>query len=411
MRPIHDFSGKSSASGPSAGGIDGVSVSGMRMSLKGWPQCSPERHLRALRRVKQGPSLHAQADQGVDNRTRGPLKARPHPPETALLAMTLHAPRTPLAMVSRDTPAPGAGQVLLRVRACAVCRTDLHIVDGELPLPRLPLVPGHEIVATVEALGAGVTAPHVGERVGVPWLGGSCGHCAYCSSQAENLCDDPVFTGYTCDGGFATHVLADARYCYSLAGLAMDDASAAPLMCAGLIGWRALKAAGEAPVLGLYGFGAAAHLIAQVAIGQGRTVFAFTRPDDDAAQAHARALGCDWAGGSDEPPPWPLDAAILFAPVGSLVPRALSRVRKGGRVVCAGIHMSDIPSFPYSLLWHERQVLSVANLTRRDGQEFLSLARQRPLQVARTAFALTQANEALSRLRDGHLVGAAVLVP
>jgi propanol-preferring alcohol dehydrogenase len=325
--------------------------------------------------------------------------------------MTLHAPRTPLAMVSRDTPAPGAGQVLLRVRACAVCRTDLHIVVGELPLPRLPLVPGHEIVATVEALGAGVTAPHVGERVGVPWLGGSCGHCAYCSSQAENLCDDPVFTGYTCDGGFATHVLADARYCYSLAGLAMDDASAAPLMCAGLIGWRALKAAGDAPVLGLYGFGAAAHLIAQVAIGQGRTVFAFTRPDDDAAQAHARALGCDWAGGSDEPPPWPLDAAILFAPVGSLVPRALSRVRKGGRVVCAGIHMSDIPSFPYSLLWHERQVLSVANLTRRDGQEFLSLARQRPLQVARTAFALTQANEALSRLRDGHLVGAAVLVP
>jgi propanol-preferring alcohol dehydrogenase len=325
--------------------------------------------------------------------------------------MTLHAPRTPLDMVSRDTPVPGPGEVLLRVRACAVCRTDLHIVDGELPLPRLPLVPGHEIVATVEALGPGVTAPLVGERVGVPWLGGSCGHCAYCSTQAENLCDEPVFTGYTRDGGFATHVLANARYCFSLAGLAMDDASAAPLMCAGLIGWRSLKAAGDAPVLGLYGFGAAAHLIAQVAVAQGRTVFAFTRPGDEAAQAHARALGCDWAGGSDQAPPWPLDAAILFAPVGSLVPTALARVRKGGRVVCGGIHMSDIPSFPYSLLWHERQVQSVANLTRRDGQEFLSLVRQHPLQVVRTTFALTQANDALARLRYGELIGAAVLVP
>ena len=337
--------------------------------------------------------------------------ARPDKLEAPLLAMTLHAPHTPLELVSRDTPSPGPGQVLLRVRACAVCRTDLHIVDGELPLPRLPLVPGHEIVATAEALGPGVTAPRVGERVGVPWLGGSCGHCAYCSTQAENLCDDPVFTGYTRDGGFATHVLADARYCFSLTGLALDDASAAPLMCAGLIGWRALKAAGDAPVLGLYGFGAAAHLIAQVAVGQGRTVFAFTRPGDEAAQAHARALGCDWAGDSDEQPPWPLDAAILFAPVGSLVPQALACVRKGGRVVCAGIHMSDIPSFPYSLLWHERQVLSVANLTRRDGQEFLALVRQKPLQVARTTFALTQANEALSQLREGRIVGAAVLVP
>jgi alcohol dehydrogenase, propanol-preferring len=328
-----------------------------------------------------------------------------------LLAMTLHAARTPLTPESRDTPAPGAGEVLLRVRACAVCRTDLHIVDGDLALSRLPLVPGHEIVGTVEALGAGVSTPHVGERVGVPWLGGSCGHCAYCGAQAENLCDQPTFTGYTRDGGFATHVLADARYCFSLRDLAMDDASAAPLMCAGLIGWRSLKAAGDAPVLGLYGFGAAAHLIAQVAVAQGRTVFAFTRPGDLAAQVHARSLGCDWAGGSDETPPWPLDAAILYAPVGALVPRALAHVRKGGRVVCAGIHMSDIPSFPYSLLWQERQLLSVANLTRRDGHEFLDLARKQPLRVSRTTFALTQANDALAQLRSGEVVGAAVLVP
>jgi propanol-preferring alcohol dehydrogenase len=330
---------------------------------------------------------------------------------TPVLAMTLQAARAPLTMVSRDTPRPGPGEVLLRVRACAVCRTDLHIVDGDLPLPHLPLVPGHEIVATVEALGVGVTKPYVGERVGVPWLGSSCGHCAYCGAQAENLCDEPTFTGYTRDGGFATHVLADARYCFSLQGLAMDDASAAPLMCAGLIGWRALKAAGDAPVIGLYGFGVAAHLIAQVALAQGRTVFAFTRPGDVEAQALARALACDWAGGSDESPPWPLDAAILFAPVGALVPRALAGVRKGGRVVCAGIHMSDIPSFPYSLLWQERQLLSVANLTRRDGQEFLALVRERPLRVARTSFALTHVNEALARLRAGELSGAAVLVP
>src|SRR5687767_9405114 len=288
---------------------------------------------------------------------------RPHNRAT-MLAMTLHAPGAPLEPVSRDTPAPGPGEVSLRVRACAVCRTDLHIVDGELPSPKLPLVPGHEIVGTVEALGAGVTTLHPGERVGVPWLGGTCGRCAYCDGDAENLCDEPVFTGYTRDGGFATHTLADARYCFSLEQLALDDAAAAPLLCAGLIGWRALKAAGDAPVLGLYGFGAAAHLMAQVARAQGRTVLAFTRAGDRAAQQLALDLGCDWAGGSDEPAPWPLDAAILFAPIGALVPTALAQVRKGGRVVCAGIHMSDIPSFPYSLLWHERQLLSVANLTR-----------------------------------------------
>jgi propanol-preferring alcohol dehydrogenase len=247
--------------------------------------------------------------------------------------------------------------------------------------------------------------------VGVPWLGGTCGHCAYCDLEAENLCDDAVFTGYTRDGGFATHALADARYCFSLEGLAMDDASAAPLLCAGLIGWRALKATGDASVIGLYGFGAAAHLMAQVALPQGRTVLAFTRPGDRAAQRLAHELGCTWAGGSDEAAPWPLDAAILFAPVGALVPTALAQVRKGGRVVCAGIHMSDIPSFPYSLLWQERQLLSVANLTRRDGDEFLALARQQHLRVSTTAFSLVRANEALDRLRRGALVGAAVLVP
>jgi alcohol dehydrogenase, propanol-preferring len=328
-----------------------------------------------------------------------------------MLAMTLHAAGAPLEPVSRDTPTPGPGEITLRVRACAVCRTDLHIVDGELPLPRLPLVPGHEIVGTVEALGAGVTGLRVGERVGVPWLGGTCGRCAYCDNHAENLCDEPVFTGYTRDGGFATHALADARYCFSLEQLAMDDASAAPLMCAGLIGWRALKAAGDAPVLGLYGFGAAAHLIAQVARAQGRTVLAFTRPGDQAAQQLALDLGCDWAGSSNQAAPWPLDAAILFAPVGALVPTALTQVRKGGRVVCAGIHMSDIPSFPYSLLWQERQLLSVANLTRADGDEFLALARSQPLRVRTTRFSLTHANEALARLRSGALTGAAVLMP
>jgi alcohol dehydrogenase, propanol-preferring len=328
-----------------------------------------------------------------------------------MLAMTLNAARTPLVPVQRELPLPGAGEVRLHVLACAVCRTDLHIVDGDLALPRLPLVPGHEIVGRVDALGAGVTSLHAGQRVGVPWLGGSCGVCPYCRTRSENLCDEPVFTGYTRDGGFATHALADASYCFSLEGLEMDDVSAAPLMCAGLIGWRALQAAGDAPVLGLYGFGAAAHLIAQVARAQGRTVHAFTRPGDRAAQDHARALGAAWAGGSDEQPPQRLDAAILFAPVGALVPAALAQVRKGGRVVCAGIHMSDIPAFPYSLLWQERQLVSVANLTRHDGEQFLALARGQRLEVSTTVFELAQANEALDRLRRGALIGAAVLRP
>ncbi|HSB99821.1 MAG TPA: zinc-dependent alcohol dehydrogenase family protein, partial [Burkholderiaceae bacterium] len=291
-----------------------------------------------------------------------------------------------------------------------VCRTDLHLVDGELPDPKVPVIPGHEIVGIVVAHGSGVSTPALGTRAGVPWLGHTCGQCPYCTSGRENLCPNARFTGYQRDGGYAEFVVAEARHVLPLPDR-YDDLHAAPLLCAGLIGYRAYAMAGPARRIGLYGFGAAAHLIAQVAVAQGRTVFAFTRPGDEAAQAHARSLGCDWAGGSDEAPPWPLDAAILFAPVGALVPTALARVRKGGRVVCGGIHMSDIPSFPYSLLWHERQVLSVANLTRRDGQEFLSLVRQQPLQVVRTTFALTQANDALARLRYGDLIGAAVLVP
>jgi propanol-preferring alcohol dehydrogenase len=327
-------------------------------------------------------------------------------------AMVLDAPRRPLRPLARALPPPGPGEVRLRVAACAVCRTDLHIVDGELPLPRTPLVPGHEIVGHVEALGEGVTALPLGARVGVPWLGGSCGACPYCARQAENLCDRPEFTGYTRDGGYATHVVARADYCFALDGLALSDAQAAPLMCAGLIGWRTLRLAGDdARVIGLYGFGAAAHLIAQVALAQGRTVYAFTRPGDAAAQALARALGAAWAGGSDEAPPRPLDAALLFAPVGALVPLALARLRKGGRVVCGGIHMSDIPAFAYSLLWHERQIVSVANLTRTDGDGFLAFARAHPLQVQITEFALADADAALAALREGRLVGAAVLRP
>jgi len=328
-----------------------------------------------------------------------------------MLAMILNGARSPLVATSRERPEPGPDEVRLRVSACAVCRTDLHIVDGELPSPRLPLVPGHEIVGRVEALGDAVTGMHIGQRVGVPWLGGTCGACPYCLRHAENLCDRPVFTGYSRDGGFATHAVAAAAYCFSLEDLALDDASAAPLMCAGLIGWRALQAAGDAQVLGLYGFGAAAHLMTQVARQQGRTVLAFTRPGDHAAQAHARALGADWAGSSDDTPPRELEAAILFAPVGALVPLALGHVRKGGRVVCAGIHMSDIPSFRYGLLWHERQLMSVANLTRHDGDAFLAHARRHPLTVTTTVFGLQQANDALDRLRRGELVGAAVLQP
>jgi len=328
-----------------------------------------------------------------------------------MLAMMLHASGTPLRLEQRPDPLPGKGEALLRVTACAVCRTDLHIVDGELPLPKLPLVPGHEIVGIVEALGDGAQDVSIGERVGVPWLGQACGHCPYCSEDRENLCDTPRFTGLHRDGGFATHVLADARFCHSLEGIALPDAQAAPLLCAGLIGWRSLKRAGEGQALGLYGFGAAAHLIAQVAVRQGRRVHAFVRPGDAAAIAHAHSLGAAWAGGSDEMPPEALDAAILFAPVGALVPQALRALRKGGRVVCGGIHMSDIPSFPYEILWNEREIRSVANLTRADGREFLDWVRANPIRVDVQTWPLDRADEALAALRDGRVTGAAVLLP
>jgi propanol-preferring alcohol dehydrogenase len=326
-------------------------------------------------------------------------------------AMTLIRRGEPLVLQERPDLVPGPGEVRLHTLACAVCRTDLHIVDGDLTLPRLPLVPGHEIVGRVDALGAGVRDLHLGQRVGVPWLAGTCGSCPHCAAQRENLCSSARFTGFSRDGGFATQVLADARYCFSLEGLDLSDVEAAPLLCAGLIGWRALKKAGNGPALGLYGFGASAHLIVQVAVAQKRRVYAFTRAGDRAAQAHALSLGAVWAGSSDETPPEVLDAAILFAPVGALVPTALAAVRPGGTVVCAGIHMSDIPSFPYALLWQERQLMSVANLTREDGREFLALAVGLPLQVRTTVYPLEQANDALQALRSGALQGAAVLVP
>lgn len=332
------------------------------------------------------------------------------PKDDRMHAMVLRQRNQPLVWEERSLPEPGAGQVRLRVLACAVCRTDLHVVDGDLPRPALPVVPGHEIVGVVEAVGPGVTAPAVGQKVGVGWLGHTCGECPYCAAERENLCDHPGFTGYTLDGGFATHAIADASFCLPLAAEA-DPVHTAPLLCAGLIGWRALKAAGPRGDLGLYGFGAAAHLIAQVAIRQGRRVYAFTRPGDEQAQTFALALGAVWAGGSDQLPDRPLDAAILFAPVGELVPLALAAVRKGGRVVCGGIHMSDIPSFPYHLLWEERELVSVANLTRRDGTEFLELVARAPLQVHAVPYPLCAANEALADLRSGRLNGAAVLVP
>jgi propanol-preferring alcohol dehydrogenase len=305
---------------------------------------------------------------------------------------------------------PGPGEIRVKVAACAVCRTDLHVVDGELPDPRLPIIPGHEIVGRVDALGPGVTDLRLGARVGIPWLGGTCGACPYCRDGRENLCDHPVFTGYTRDGGFATAAVADARYAFPL-GEAGDDVALAPLLCAGLIGWRSLALAGDGKRIGLYGFGASAHIVAQVAAWQGRSVHAFTRPGDTASQAFARRLGAAWAGGSDQPPPEPLDAAIIYAPVGALVPLALRAVRKGGRVVCAGIHMSDLPSFPYRLLWEERQLVSVANLTRRDGIDFLALAPRIRLVTETTTYPLAQANQALADLRAGRFEGAAVLVP
>ena len=328
-------------------------------------------------------------------------------------AMVLEQTRTPLIMRERPTPRPAQGEILVEIAACGVCRTDLHVVDGELPHPKLPIVPGHEIVGRIAAIGSGVAGFAVGDRVGVPWLGFTCGICAYCSAGRENLCDRPLFTGYTRDGGYATHTIADARYCFPLPEQ-MDDAEAAPLLCAGLIGWRSYRMAGEGitlRVLGLYGFGAAAHILCQVADWQGRRVYAFTRSGDTAAQAFAKSLGATWAGGSDELPPEPLDAAIIFAPVGALVPLALAAVRKGGRVVCGGIHMSDIPSFPYRLLWEERHVVSVANLTRRDAVEFLSIAPQAGVETQVARYALADANAALSDLREGRLQGAAVLIP
>jgi propanol-preferring alcohol dehydrogenase len=313
-------------------------------------------------------------------------------------------------MRSLAKPMPGQRQVLVRVAACGVCRTDLHVVDGELAKPKLPIVPGHEIVGRVEAVGTGVDRFRVGERVGIPWLGHTCGECSYCRSGHENLCDAPAFTGYQIDGGYAEYTVADAGYCFALPD-AYPDLEAAPLLCAGLIGYRSLRTAGDARNLGIYGFGAAAHIVAQVARFQGRSVYAFTRPGDASAQAFARELGCAWAGGSDEAPPAELDAAVIFAPVGALVPVALAHVRKGGTVVLGGIHMSDVPAMPYELLWGERVVRSVANLTRRDAEEFLALAAEAPIRIHAVPFRLTAANEALDQLRSGKLTGAAVLVP
>ncbi len=326
-------------------------------------------------------------------------------------AMVLAAPKTPLVMEERPDPTPGPGEIRVRVGACAVCRTDLHVVDGDLPPLRASIVPGHEIVGRIDALGAGVSGLAIGERVGIPWLGHACGTCPYCESGAENLCDAPAFTGWDRDGGFATHVVADAGFAVPLGDLDLDDVAAAPLMCAGLIGWRSLVRAGEGRALGLYGFGAAAHIVAQVARHQGRRVHAFTRPGDVTAQDFARSLGCVWAGDADALPPEPLDAAIIFAPVGDLVPQALKAVRKGGRVVCGGIHMSDIPSFPYALLWQEREVVSVANLTRADARDFLAAARAARPHIATHVYPLEQANAALDDLRAGRFSGAAVLVP
>ena len=323
-------------------------------------------------------------------------------------AMLLDAPRRPLRALDFPRPDPGPGQVLVAVAACGVCRTDLHVYDGDLPNPKAPLVLGHEIVGTVAGVGAGANRFTAGQRVGVPWLGWTCGACRYCRTGRENLCDRARFTGYQIDGGYADYTVADARFCFPVPeGYA--DLAAAPLFCAGLIGYRSLVAAGDAERLGLYGFGAAAHIVAQVARFQGRRVFAFTRPGDDAAQRFAHQLGAEWAGGSDATPPEVLDAAIIFAPVGALVPAALRAVAKGGTVVCGGIHMSDIPSFPYEVLWGERVLRSVANLTRKDGEEFLTLAPRVPVRTEIEAYPLEQANEALERLRRGQIQGAAVL--
>ena len=330
--------------------------------------------------------------------------------QETMQAMVLDKPGQELVARRLVVPTPGPGQALVRVLACGVCRTDLHVVDGDLAEPKLPIVPGHEIVGSVVATGRGVASLKTGQRVGIPWLGHTCGHCTYCRSDAENLCDEPGFTGYQIDGGYAEYAVADAAYCFALPEHE-DAARQAPLMCAGLIGYRSYVMAGAGRRLGLYGFGAAAHILAQVAVQQGREVYALTRPGDTQAQAFARRLGVAWAGGSDARPPVELDAAILFAPVGELVPVALRAVRKGGTVVCAGIHMSDIPGFPYALLWEERTVRSVANLTRRDGREFLSLTETLPIETEVHRYPLAEANRALADLRSGALSGAAVLIP
>ena len=324
--------------------------------------------------------------------------------------MIMQSPREPLVHRDLPRPAPAEDHLLVRVGACAVCRTDLHLLDGELAYPKLPLIPGHEIVGRVEEVGPGVRGFKEGQRVGIPWLGWTCGQCRFCLANRENLCPEARFTGYTIDGGYAEYAVADARYCFPVPD-EYDDVAAAPLLCAGLIGYRCLRKTGNARRLGIYGFGAAAHIIAQVARYQGREIYAFTSPNDTKAQDFARRLGAKWAGGSNESPPELLDAAIIFAPVGPLVPAALRVLERGGSVVCGGIHMSDIPSFPYSDLWQERHICSVANLTRQDGEEFLSLAPKVPVKTETQIFPLDQANEALEALRRGRLTGAAVLVP
>ena len=325
-------------------------------------------------------------------------------------AMVLSAPRAPLQMQERSDPSPGDGEIRVKVSACGVCRTDLHVVDAELPGIKYPIVPGHEIVGRVDLVGSSVTTHRIGDRVGVPWLAYTCGVCRFCREGMENLCDRPLFTGYTRDGGYATHTIADTRYAFAL-GEDGDDVSIAPMLCAGLIGWRSLVKAGNAERLGVYGFGAAGHIVAQIARWQGRSVYAFTRSGDIAAQDFARRLGAVWAGASGELPDTPLDAAIIYAPVGELVPPALRAVRKGGRVVCAGIHMSDIPSFPYDILWYERQLVSVANLTRQDGLDFLKIVPRAGIRTQTPAFPLVEANDVLTKLRTGQILGAAVVIP
>jgi propanol-preferring alcohol dehydrogenase len=324
-------------------------------------------------------------------------------------AMVLEKPRQPLHLTDSPIPEPGPTQVQIQIRACAVCRTDLHVIDGELTQPRLPLIPGHEIVGVITALGNEVGHFKIGDRVGVPWLGWTCGVCQYCKSARENLCERALFTGYTLDGGYAEYTVADHRFCFPVPAL-YSDAEAAPLLCAGLIGYRSLVKTGDARRVGIYGFGAAAHIITQVAVSQGRSICAFTRSGDRAGQEFAKSLGAVWAGAAESAPPEKLDAAIIFAPAGELVPLALKAVNKGGIVVCGGIHMSDIPSFPYELLWQERSVCSVANLTRRDGHEFFALAPQVPVRTTVETFPLAQANQALDALRHGKIKGAAVLV-